>query len=184
MSAPRPPYSDPTIATAPIGLTLDLPSGEPASTAARPRGRTLARLALLSAVLMALLLGASSYLFLGSVHLISLHPLSAAMGWLTLLTVGTVGAVITIGLSLLAVLWCRPRMLAGLAVAASIGLPILTVTLGVMFGVGVAQENLTADLRQEPAAAAELAVGAIDHWQIDAPAPVRVLLEYLADRNG
>ena len=68
--------------------------------------------------------------------------------------------------------------------AASIVLPVLTVAVGVTVGFGVAQQNLAADLAREPAAAADLAVDAMNAWEIDAPAPVRELLEFLAARNG
>ncbi len=138
----------------------------------------------MSAVSAALVLGGSSYLALASVHLISPHPLAEAGGWLVLLAAAAVGSLAAFGLAALALLWCRPRLLAGLALAASILLPVLTVAVGATLGVGAAQQNLAADLAREPAAAADLAVDALDAWEIDAPGPVRELLEYVAAGNG
>ena len=182
-------------APVPLDPTRHLPTGGPATVdafddpfrSARPRrsrGRTLARLALVSAVAAALVLGGSSYLALASVHLLSPHPLAEAGGWLVLLAAAAVGSLSAFGLAALALLWCRPRLLAGLALAASILLPVLTVAVGATLGIGAAQQNLTADLAQEPAAAADLAVDALDAWEIDAPWPVRELLEHVAAGNG
>lgn len=203
MSPAPPPLGDPAEfglprtlrAPVPLEPTRHLPTGGPAAAdpfddparsprPRRSRSRALVRLAMVSAVLAALVLGGSCYFALASVHLISPHPLAEAGGWLVLLAAAAVGSLAAFGLAALALLWCRPRLLAGLALTASIALPVLTVAVGATLGVGAAQQNLAADLGREPAAAADLAVDALDAWEIDTPRPVRELLEYVAAGNG
>ena len=131
----------------------------------RSRGQVFAGVVLLLALVVSALLGVLTYQTLASVDLISADPLGGLAGQATTLGAVALGAFGVFVLAVIALAVARPKVLAGLGLAASLLLPVGAVVLGVMYGGDVLRQNVENDLPTDGASAA------------------RTLLEELA-RNG
>jgi hypothetical protein len=151
-------------------------TGVPGAAKALPvSGRGFARLCLGSAVVTAGVVGIAGYLALDSVDFVSADPFGVALGWLELAVMAGVAAVVVVLASLVAVVRCRPRTTAVMALISSLGLPVLAVVLAVLFGV----QGLASNAGQLGGAATRV-VDLLDSWHV----PVGPLRDIVHSAQG
>lgn len=109
------------------------------------RAQWLAKSALVLAVFTAAVVGLCLFLGLYSVRLSAAAPVDTAAFWLVTLAIAAAAALAVLLFAVLALLVCRPRRVAGLAVLAALVLPIAAGYLAVSSGAGVAVAHLGAD---------------------------------------
>jgi hypothetical protein len=145
----------------------------------RSRGQVFAGVVLLLALAVSALLGALTYQTLASADLISADPLGGLAGQAA--TLGTVafGALGVFVLAVIALAVARPKVLAGIGLAASLLLPVGAVVLGVMYGGDVLRQNVENDLPTDGAAAARTVVEELKRNGLD-PGPLGDLIVGLA----
>lgn len=153
-------------------------STQPSSAPRRSRGRVLSRFAIVYTFLASAMLGLTGYLTLNSVNFASIDPLSATAGWLVIFGVAGVSAATAVILSVVAVVWCRPRVLAAGALAASFVLPILALVLAANLGTQALTNNAIADFRSNSEVALQ-ALDVLESWNVEV-GPLRALLRSFA----
>jgi hypothetical protein len=159
------------------------PAGLPGTAVVRARrGRGLAVFVLVGAVIGAALLGLTAYRALDAVRVVSLDPLGSSMGWLLAFGAVAVVAVAVVVLAVAAVLYCRPRGVAALGLAASLVLPAAAVALAGTLGVAVAKQHAVADLTAD-GGLVDSAADVAQSWNVDV-GPFRGLLKGLVDAAG
>jgi MFS family permease len=173
VTKPSPPAFDPDR----FGLRDAVP--EVAPVARRSRGRGLAVLSLAAAAIVAALLGTTAYLALDAVQVVSFDPLGRAWGWILAFGIAAAAAVGVLVLALVALVWCRPRRVAGLALAASLVLPVLAVALAGTVGFAVAKQHAAADLTAD-GGLVDSAADVVQSWNVDV-GPFRGLLKGLVE---
>jgi ABC-type transport system involved in multi-copper enzyme maturation permease subunit len=134
----------------------------------------LGRFAFAFALLTAATLGSTGYLTLNSVDFASIDPLGSTAGWLVIFGVAAVSAAVAVLLSVVALVWCRPRAVAVVALVSSLALPVLAVALAATFGTQALKENAVADLRSHGEVALQ-AVDVLESWHVEV-GPLRELL--------
>lgn len=128
----------------------------------RSRGQVFAGVLLLLAVMVSVLLGAVIYQMLVSVDLVSADPFVGLTGWMTALGAVALGALVVFVLAMITFVIARPKVLAGMALAASLLLPAGAVVLGVGYGGSVLRQNVENDLAAQGAAVAAEGTAAVD----------------------
>lgn len=156
---------------------IESPTGAPAAAdpAPRPaRGRSFGLFTVGLAVVAAAVLGLATFSALASVDLSSVHPFGSTVGWLTLFAVAAGASLLGLLLALIALVRCRPRTVAVVALAAALGLPVLAVWVATGLGVDTLRNNVTADLVTD-AGIVRRGLDVLDAWQVDVE-PIRALL--------
>lgn len=138
------------------------------------RGRSFGLFTTGLAVVAAGTLGLAEFNALASVDLASVHPLGSALGWLVVFAVASAVALLTVLLSLVALVRCRPRLIAVAALTASLGMPVLAVWLATGLGVDTLRNNVAADLVTD-AGIVRRGLDVLEVWQVDVE-PIRALL--------
>jgi hypothetical protein len=156
----------------------------------RSRGQVFAGVVLVLALVVSALLGVLIYQLLASVDLFSADPLGGLEGPATTLGAVALGAVVVFVLAVIALVIARPKVLAGLGLAASLLLPVGAVMLGVMYGGAVLRQNVESDIAAggaavsaEGAAAAEAVIQELERRGLDA-GPLRDLIIQVAGQGG
>jgi hypothetical protein len=132
------------------------------SARSRSRGQVFAGVVLLLALMVSVLLGAVTYQMLVSVDLVSADPFAGLTGWMTALAAVALGALVVFVLAMITFVIARPKVLAGMALAASLLLPAGAVVLGVWYGGSVLRQNVENDLAAQGAAVAAEGSAAVD----------------------
>ena len=132
------------------------------SSGPRSRGQVFAGVVLLLAVMVSVLLGAVTYQMLVSVDLVSADPFAGLTGWATGLGAVAFGALVVFVLAMITFVIARPKVLAGMALTASLLLPAGAFVLGVWYGGSVLRQNVENDLAAQGAAVAAEGTAAVD----------------------
>ena len=147
------------------------------------RGQLFACVVLVLTLIVSVLLGVLTYQALVSVDLISADPFGSVAGWASTLGMVAVGAIVVFVLAVVAVAVARPKALAGLALGASLLLPLGAVGVGVWYGGDVLRQNVQNDIEAESAEAARAFVAELERNVPDI-GPLRDLVRGLAGQNG
>lgn len=182
--------ADPAVDPARFGLgpppfvspPLPAPRPEPQPRERPCRGQAVGVVALVAAVIGAALLGGTLYAALDAVHVVSFDPLGAAWGWIVAFGIVAVGALGVVVFAVVALAWCRPRRTAGVALVASIVLPVLAVVLAGSLGVAVAKQHAAAELAAD-GGLVDSAADVAESWNVDV-GPFRGLLKSIAAASG
>jgi hypothetical protein len=102
---------------------------------------------------------------LDSVDLASVDPLGSAVGWLAVFGVAAVAMVVAVLLSIVALVFCRPRKVAAVALVSSLALPVFAVILAATFGAQALKQDAVADLRSDGVVVSG-AVDVLDLWHV------------------
>ncbi len=145
----------------------------------RSRGQVFAGVVLLLALAVSALLGALTYQTLASADLISADPLGGLAGQAATLGVVAFGALGVFVLAVIALAVARPKVLAGIGLAASLLLPVGAVVLGVMYGGDVLRQNVENDLPTDGASAVRTVVDELKRNGLD-PGPLGDLIVGIA----
>lgn len=130
---------------------------------------------LVLAVVVAVILGACTYVGLATVRLSSLDPVGAALTWLTFDAYAVAAALVVVALAVGALVVSRPKFLACLALVVAVVLPFGAAYLGVSLGIPVATRHVAAD----GAVLTDL-LDALD--QADLGGPARAVLGWVLDQ--
>jgi hypothetical protein len=154
-------------------------------SSARPRrrGQVFSGLVLLLAMAVSALTYYLTYETLASVRITSGGALGGAGGQVLSLGGVLLGALVVFLLALIALVVARPRALAGLALAASLLLPVAALVMGLWYGGSVLRQNVESEIAQAgpqvaaqgAAAVADAVVRELESRGIDA-GPVRDLI--------
>jgi hypothetical protein len=152
----------------------------------RRRGQVFSGLVLLLALAVSAMTYYLTYETLASVSITSGGALGGAGGQVLSLGGVLLGALVVFLLALIALVVARPRALAGLALAASLLLPVAALVMGLWYGGSVLRQNVESEIAQAgpqvaaqgAAAVADAVVEELENRGIDA-GPVRDLIRSL-----
>lgn len=145
----------------------------PAPVAARGRG--LARFTLLAAVGCALSAGFACYRAWDAVDVLSAHPVAGPLTWIVVLAVALLAALVVVLVALVALLRCRPRRVAALALACSLVLPVVSVWVSFQLGLDAARRHAETALAAD-GGVADRGAALLAQWGVEA-GPGRDLLK-------
>ena len=172
MSAPwpgaRPPWPPSAAPGVAPGVTGSTAGGVGPPVVAR-RGRLLARAALAVVLLAAAACGTGVFGALSATDVVSVDPVGPAIGWIVLAVAGMVGGVAGFLLAVVAVAWCRPRLLAAVALAAAVVLPAGAVTIGAVAGWAALKLHVAQDLSGDAPVLAAAGRDLLDAFGVSGP---------------